>query len=89
MSGAPERLEAAKHKRARRRTPPADVSVAGRPSLVLRDEDREALADALADTLIAAVDRDRLEFAEVAEKAAPPASSSRTNVAVSGSRSAR
>jgi hypothetical protein len=62
----------------RRRTPPPDVIVVGRPRLQLRDEERESIADALADALV-----------ELTEKAAPLASSPRGNVVASGSRGAR
>jgi hypothetical protein len=43
----------------RRRTPPADVIVAGRPRLLVREEDRESIADALAELLVDRLDRER------------------------------
>jgi hypothetical protein len=38
--------------------PPDEASAEGRPALVVEDTDREAVAEALADALIAALERE-------------------------------
>ena len=56
ISGEPER-------RARRQP---EVDVEGTPELVLRDEDREAVADALADLLLQDLDQHQDDRKDVA-----------------------